>query len=135
MDGLVSPDSPTSRARAVAHTTARTARGGRFGALPERDGVRFRVLALSSRQLQLRLLTGVAAGTYPLEPHRDDTQSCFVRGAGAGDRYVYSIDGSDPRPDPRHASSQTAFTDLRRSSTRTPSAGSISGGLCGRHAS
>ena len=97
---MVSPDSPTSRARAVAHTTAGTARGGRFGALPERDGVRFRVLALSSRQLQLRLLTGAAAGTYPLEPHRDDTQSCFVRGAGAGDRYVYSIDGSDPRPDP-----------------------------------
>ena len=96
----MSPDSPTSRARAVAHTTAGTARDGRFGALPERDGVRFQVLALSSRQLQLRLLTGVAAGTYPLEPHADDTQCCFVRGAGAGDRYVYSIDGSDPRPDP-----------------------------------
>ena len=72
----------------------------RFGALPQDDGVRFRVLAPASRRLQLRLLTGAAAGTYQLEPHVDDTQSCVVAGAGAGDRYVYSIDNSDPRPDP-----------------------------------
>ena len=80
--------------------TTDTARGTRYGALPERDGVRFHVLALPSRQLQLRLLTGAATGIYQLEPQSDDTQSCFVRGARAGDRYVYSIDGSDPRPDP-----------------------------------
>ena len=108
--------------------TAGTARDGRFGASPERDGVRFQVLALSSRQLQLRLSTGVVAGAYPLEPHRDDTKSCFVRGAGAGDRYVHSIDGPTLGPIPSHASSQTAFTDLRRMSTRPPSAGSISRG-------
>ena len=96
----MSPDSPTSRARAVAHTAAGTARGGRFGALPERDGVRFRVLALSSRQLQLRLLTGAAAGTYPLEPQRGRHAVLLRQERGRGDRYVYPIDGADPRPDP-----------------------------------
>ena len=62
-------------------------------------GVRFYVPAPPSRDLQLRLLTG-AAGTYRLSPLAAGTQSCFVPGASAGDRYVYSIDGSDPRPDP-----------------------------------
>src|SRR6185436_21024590 len=76
------------------------ARGTRFGALPDRDGVRFHVPAPPSRQLQLRLLSGAAAGTYRLDPQPDDTQFRFVPGASAGDRYAYSIDGSDPRPDP-----------------------------------
>jgi maltooligosyltrehalose trehalohydrolase len=67
--------------------------------LPERGGVRFRVPAPRSRSLQLRLLTGVR-GEYRLDPLEDGTQTCFVPGASAGDRYVYSIDGSDPRPDP-----------------------------------
>jgi maltooligosyltrehalose trehalohydrolase len=97
---LVSPDSPTSRAGTVARATTDAARGTGYGALPERDGVRFRVLAPPSRQLQLRLLTGAVAGAYPLESQRNETQSCFVQGARAGDRYVFAIDGSDPRPDP-----------------------------------
>jgi maltooligosyltrehalose trehalohydrolase len=63
------------------------------------DGVRFYVPAPAARDLQLRLLTG-ATGTYRLSPLAAGTQSCFVPGASAGDRYVYSIDGSDPRPDP-----------------------------------
>ena len=63
------------------------------------DGVRFCVPAPASRSLQLRLLTG-AAGTHRLSPLAGGTQSCFVPGASAGDRYVYSIDGSDLRPDP-----------------------------------
>jgi maltooligosyltrehalose trehalohydrolase len=57
------------------------------------------VPATQSRTLQLRLLNGVG-GTYRLEARADGTQSCFVPGASAGDSYVYSIDGSDPRPDP-----------------------------------
>ena len=95
----MSSDSPTWRADAGVQAAADTARGTRFGALPERDGVRFQVPAPPSRHLQLRLLTG-AAGTYRLSPLAGGTQSCFVPGASAGDRYVYSIDGSDPRPDP-----------------------------------
>ena len=62
--------------------------------------MRFRVIAPSAQRLELQLLTGAAAGTYRLEPERGDTQSCFVRDAGAGDRYSYSIAGSAPRPDP-----------------------------------
>jgi maltooligosyltrehalose trehalohydrolase len=96
---LVSSDSPTWRAGAAVQATADTARGTRFGALREMDGVRFYVPAPAARDLQLRLLTG-ATGTYRLSPLAAGTQSCFVPGASAGDRYVYSIDGSDPRPDP-----------------------------------
>jgi maltooligosyltrehalose trehalohydrolase len=75
-------------------------RHGRFGALPDASGVRFRVPAPRTRNLELRLLTGAAAGTYRPDRHEDGIVECFVRGAAAGDRYVFTLDGSDPRPDP-----------------------------------
>jgi maltooligosyltrehalose trehalohydrolase len=68
--------------------------------VPERAGVRFRVLADASRNLRLQLLGGASAGTYGLEPESESVQSCFVDGAGAGDRYRYVIDGSESFPDP-----------------------------------
>jgi maltooligosyltrehalose trehalohydrolase len=68
--------------------------------LPDADGVRFRVLAPSDRHLTLHLLTGAKAGTYELAAESNETQSYLVPGARAGDRYAYSIDGSDLRPDP-----------------------------------
>jgi maltooligosyltrehalose trehalohydrolase len=74
--------------------------GAHYGAVPEQDGVRFRVLASPQRRLQLQVLTGAATGTYDLTAESDDTQSYFLAGARAGDRYAYSIDGSDLRPDP-----------------------------------
>lgn len=72
----------------------------RFGALLEGAGAWFRVPAPRTRDLQLRLLSGAAAGIH--RPLRNDegVQEFFVPGAGAGDRYVFTLDGSDPRPDP-----------------------------------
>jgi maltooligosyltrehalose trehalohydrolase len=72
----------------------------RFGAIPETAGVRFRVFATAASEVRLRLLTGAAAGTYSTSPGPEGIAEFFVEGAGAGDRYVYSLDGSDPRPDP-----------------------------------
>ena len=112
LDGLVSPDSPTWRAGAALQITADTARGTRFGALPEGDGVRFRVPAPPSRQLQLRLLTGAAAGTYPLDPQSGDTQSCFVPGASR--RRSLRLFDRRLRPAPR---SRVALSAGRRSRT------------------
>ncbi len=72
----------------------------RFGALPERDGVRFRVFASAASDLRLVVSTGAAAGVHRPEGERDGVFEFFIKGAGAGDRYAYTIDGSDPRPDP-----------------------------------
>jgi maltooligosyltrehalose trehalohydrolase len=74
-------------------------RGHGFGAIPQHDGVRFRVMAPSAGDLQLHLLSGAAAGVYPLAQHGGIFES-FVRNAGAGDRYAYTIDGGPLRPDP-----------------------------------
>jgi maltooligosyltrehalose trehalohydrolase len=71
-----------------------------FGARPERAGVRFRVFAPPGSDLRLVLSTGAAAGIHRPEGERDGVVEFFVPGAGAGDRYAFTIDGSDPRPDP-----------------------------------
>jgi maltooligosyltrehalose trehalohydrolase len=71
-----------------------------FGAVPERDGVRFRVIAPAALNLHVQLLSGAAAGRHALDAEADGVQSCFVRGAGAGDRYTYAIDGEGAYPDP-----------------------------------
>ena len=71
-----------------------------FGALPDRTGVTFRVFGPTARHLRLHLLTGAAAGVHEPRGLRDGVFEFSVRGAGAGDRYMYSIDGGDPRPDP-----------------------------------
>jgi maltooligosyltrehalose trehalohydrolase len=70
-----------------------------FGALPERDGVRFRAFEGASRPLHLELRTGAAAGLHRLESRGDGTQERLIPGAGAGDLYSYVIDGAR-RPDP-----------------------------------
>ena len=88
------------RTRAAAHTeTGRFATGG-FGALPRTTGVEFRILSTATHDVRLELLTGAAAGSYQLRPAADGAHYCFVQHAGAGDRYWYSVNGSDPRPDP-----------------------------------
>ena len=89
----------TQLSRSIAHTDTDSGTG-RFGALPRTNGVEFRVLSPATHDVRLALLSGAAAGRYQLQPEADGSQSCFVRHAGAGDRYVYSINGSDPRPDP-----------------------------------
>lgn len=71
-----------------------------FGAVPSEDGVRFRIWAASAQQLQLRLLSGAAAGTHPLARTDEGLFETWVRHAAAGDRYSYVVDGSDILPDP-----------------------------------
>ena len=70
-----------------------------FGALPEPGGVRFRTLASASREVDVEILGGAAAGIYRLDPSSDGVQERFVEGAGGGDAYRYLIDGVR-RPDP-----------------------------------
>ena len=72
----------------------------RFGAIPDARGVHFRVMAAGDLDVRLDILTGAAAGSYRLDRDGEGTQYTFVDAAGAGDRYTYSVNGSDPRPDP-----------------------------------
>ena len=71
-----------------------------FGAIPDADGVRFRVMAPCAREVQLVLHDGTAAGTHRLQRCADGTFQRAVRGAAAGDRYRFRVDGSDDLPDP-----------------------------------
>jgi maltooligosyltrehalose trehalohydrolase len=70
-----------------------------FGAVAVEGGVRFRVWAPRARELRLTVSNGAARGEYSLESH-GGLFELMLEGAGAGDRYVYRIDGSGPRPDP-----------------------------------
>ena len=72
---------------------------GRFGAVPQSGGVRFRVLAPAA-DLRLHVLTGAAAGVHAPATVVAGVAEFFVPGAAAGDRYAYSIGGGDLRPDP-----------------------------------
>jgi maltooligosyltrehalose trehalohydrolase len=91
----VAPEFRAPTGRTLAPSTT-----GGFGACPEAGGVRFRVAAPATRDLQLHLLTGAAVGVHRLTRVGDGVFEGHVRGAQAGDRYVYSLDGSEPRPDP-----------------------------------
>ena len=82
------------------HPDAVRLRRPEFGAIPESDGVRFRVFAHDGRDLRLHLLTGAAPGTYAVRAVADGVGEVFVRGAGAGDRYGYDLGDGALRPDP-----------------------------------
>ncbi|HEU4936125.1 MAG TPA: malto-oligosyltrehalose trehalohydrolase [Vicinamibacterales bacterium] len=73
--------------------------GDRFGALPLRWGVRFRVWAPSASRLTLVLQDGRAAGSHEMAR---DAQGVFdaIVAASAGDRYGYRVDNGELRPDP-----------------------------------
>ena len=71
-----------------------------FGAVPSDDGVRFRVWASGAQHVQLRLLDGAVAGTHPLADVGEGLRETWIKGAAAGDRYAYILDGSQPLPDP-----------------------------------
>ena len=71
-----------------------------FGAVPSQDGVRFRVWASDAAQVQLQIHTGAAAGAHPLADTGDGIFETWVKGATAGDRYAYVLDGRAPIPDP-----------------------------------
>ena len=74
--------------------------GARFGAVPMRDAVRFRVWAPGARELTLEILSGAAAGTRLMPRDEEGVHDLIVAAAAPGDRYQYRIDGGDPRPDP-----------------------------------
>ena len=77
-----------------------TVQHSNFGALPGETGVTFRVPAPPGRNLRLHLLTGAAAGFHEPKELRDGVAEFFAHGAGAGDRYMFILDGSQSRPDP-----------------------------------
>ncbi|HVL67889.1 MAG TPA: malto-oligosyltrehalose trehalohydrolase [Vicinamibacterales bacterium] len=71
-----------------------------FGAVPSHDGVRFRIWSPDARRLTLVIHSGAAAGEHPLARAESGVFETWVRGAAAGDRYAYTIDGSETLPDP-----------------------------------
>ena len=71
-----------------------------YGAVPSQDGVRFRIWAPKIQSLQLRLLSGKAAGDHPLARVEGGVYETWVRDAAAGDRYSYVVDNTEVLPDP-----------------------------------
>ena len=73
----------------------------RFGAVPTRDGVRFEIWAPQPRSLRLLTRRG---GAPPIERvlarDADGIWTAVFDDVAVGDRYAYSLDGGDPRPDP-----------------------------------
>jgi maltooligosyltrehalose trehalohydrolase len=63
-------------------------------------GVRFSVWAPHAQQVQVRLLGGGAKGTHALRRGERGVFESVVKGAAAGDDYVYVLDGGAERPDP-----------------------------------
>ena len=74
--------------------------GDRFGALPVRGGVRFRVWAPSTSRLTLVLHESRAAGSFEMPRDAEGVFDMIVDDAAAGDRYGYRLDSGDVRPDP-----------------------------------
>src|SRR5262245_22666006 len=72
-----------------------------IGAQPDADGTRFHVWAANARRVAVVLYEGErAVATYDLTPESDGYFSGHVAGVGPGARYMYRLDGGDPRPDP-----------------------------------
>jgi maltooligosyltrehalose trehalohydrolase len=77
-----------------------SAAGPFFGAIPSQDGVLFRVWAPDVATISLELLDGRAAGSHPLAAGEAGVRETWVRGAAAGDSYLYVLDGGERLPDP-----------------------------------
>jgi maltooligosyltrehalose trehalohydrolase len=71
-----------------------------FGALPLRDGVRFRAWAPSATRLTLVVCDGRAAGEHEMVRDDSGTFEATVGSARTGDRYGFRVDGGQLRPDP-----------------------------------
>ena len=72
-----------------------------IGAQPDERGARFRVWAANARAVEVVLYDGdreIAA--HPLAPEPGGYFAGHVAGAGPGARYMYRLDGGEPRPDP-----------------------------------
>ncbi len=73
-----------------------------IGAQPERGGTRFRVWALQARRVEVLVYDeqGTVSIAHVLTPEPDGYFSRFILDATPGARYMYRLDGGDPRPDP-----------------------------------
>lgn len=72
-----------------------------IGAEPRAGGVRFRVWAPAARRVEVVLFDGDRPGaSHPLARATGGYHEALVAGAGPGTRYMYRVDGGDPRPDP-----------------------------------
>lgn len=76
----------------------RTARHPVFGAIPVENGIRFSLWAPLATRVEVLLARG--AMDLEAEAERSGHWHLTVPDARAGDRYAFSIDGGDPRPDP-----------------------------------
>ena len=72
----------------------------KFGAVPIRGGVRFRVWASSAPELTLLVHDGRAAGSYEMNRDSEGGFESIVDDAAAGDRYSYRLQNGGVRPDP-----------------------------------
>jgi maltooligosyltrehalose trehalohydrolase len=70
-----------------------------FGAFPVDGGVQFRVWAPAAHELRVIVADGAARGAYRLEGH-EGLFELMLKGAAAGNRYAYSVNGGTPLPDP-----------------------------------
>jgi maltooligosyltrehalose trehalohydrolase len=73
-----------------------------LGALPapEGGGTRFRVWAPKVETVAVHVVSGKAAGTYPLQSEEKGYFSGTIPGVGDGDRYFYKPGEGSLRPDP-----------------------------------
>ncbi len=71
-----------------------------FGAVPCEDGVRFTVWAPAVEDLSLLIRRDGDVHSYQPRPESDGLWAITIPDVAAGDRYAYSLDGGNPRPDP-----------------------------------
>jgi len=85
----------------VATSLRRTPYQPLFGAIPVRDGVRFRLCAPGANRLRL-LLRRRGRPEQAVEVHAaaSGVWETTVEDATAGDRYAYAVNDGEPRPDP-----------------------------------
>lgn len=71
-----------------------------IGAVPDGTGTTFRVWAPDAKQVEVLLYDGETATPHPLAAENNGYFSAHLPGISAGQRYMYRLNGGDPRPDP-----------------------------------
>ena len=71
-----------------------------LGANVVEDGVRFRVWAPNARRVEVEIERPSGPGRHALTAEADGYHAGTIRGARAGDRYRYALDGGQGFPDP-----------------------------------
>jgi len=71
-----------------------------IGAQPDGAGTRFRIWAPRARRVEVLLMGPGDPVAHELAPERDGYFAGHIGGVRPGARYMYRLDGGDPRPDP-----------------------------------